>query len=1322
MPAAIDNAERIEEEERAMNLPKNRCVASILAICGLFTMVTVLVAAHPGRAAGSWYVAPAGSDGHDCLSPTTPCATINGALAKPGFVISDTILVATGTYTGAGDEVVLLDKSVTLSGGWDAAFTTQTGTSTLDGEESRRGMTVNSGTSAILERFTVKEGSANSGGGIHNEGILDLHNSSVSDNAAGGPGGGIYNAGTLGLDHSTVRHNSADTGGGIHNSAGHTATLINSIVSGNTASRSGGGIYNFSYWSYHGVVELVSSTVSSNTASDGGGIWNRSVLTLTNSTISGNTATQYGGGIHIDGGALALNSSTVSGNTTTQQGGGIFNGGAGGTLGGSLGVNNSTVSGNTAGWSGGGIRNRGTMTLNSSTVSRNAADSTGGGIATDGELVTLQNTILAGNAGDTGPDCSGDISSSAYSLIGNTSGCTYTPGTGGLYDVEPNLGLLIGPQSAPWYQPLLSGSPAIDAGDLAGCFDDAGNPLDSDQRGAARVGRCDIGAYEYATPGPADSVSAVGGTPQRTAPLFAFQTPLALAVLDSIGSPVSGVTATFSAPATGASGTFADSGTLTTTATTDEGGVATAATFTANGMEGSYAVMATITGVVTPARFLLYNLGWYVAPGGDDANDCQTPTTPCATVGGPLQKPDFSTGDTVLVAAGTYTGTDGEVLLLDQGVRLYGGWDPAFAVQGGVSILDGEGARRGVWVNSGVTAIVERFTMQSGSADSNGGGGIFNQGTLTLSRCNVTGNTGSGIRSGRFGPASLTLYNCTVSGNTATSGGGIDNGGDLTVNNSAIVGNDVPGLGLGGGIRNSGVAILNNSTVSGNTIHHVGGIYNRGTLMLNNSTVSGNTAHTGGGIYNDDYYGGTVTLQNTILAGNTASGDSPDCGGTIGSSGHSLVGDTTACTFIPTTGDLTNVDANLLPLTGQPAYHPLSPTSPAIHAGNPAGCSDHLGHSLDTDQRGFPRFLRCDIGAYEMQPIAFSTKTVDPSSALPAEPLTYTIALTNGGAVDITNVRVTDSLPTLVTYVDNSLTATAGSYGYDTGVVTWTGTVNAGEGVTITFGAMVSEAIPRGISIPNASTIRGGGEVITRTATVIIPPSLVYLPMCTRSYCYCPDFFDDFSNPASGWEVMDDAFVRSEYLNGEYRILTKRAGYYYLFRAPSCDRQNYTVGANARWVGSPGSSYGLIFGLAAGFSRYYLFNINTDYRKFDLVRRDAGGFTQLVSPTYSEAIHGGTATNHLKVTRNGNQITLEVNGTVLGTWSDGTIGGRTGAGLVTNPYSGNPISDARFDNFSMTTLPGSGASALQPGGMMAVESELAAPNARRVPAPIDKEW
>ena len=760
--------------------------------------------------------------------------------------------------------------------------------------------------------------------------------------------------------------------------------------------------------------------------------------------------------------------------------------------------------------------------------------------------MTLQNTTVAENTAGSGSDCWGTIGSAGYNLVGDTSGCTLTLGPGDLTDVDTHLGLLVGAPGVPRYHPLLSGSPAIDTGNPAGCTDHLGNPLGTDQRGAARVGRCDIGAYEYTTPGPAASVSAVGGTPQRTLPSSAFGKPLQAAVLDSIGSPVNNVTVTFSAPASGASGTFADTGTFTTTGVTDEGSVATAATFTANALEGSYVVTATVGGVVTAANFLLANIGWYVSPSGNDDNDCLSAGTACATINGALNKPGFVGKDTIRVAAGTYTGSGDEVVLLNKDATLSGGWDTTFTTQSGTSTIDGEGSRRGITISGGVIATIEHFTVQNGSTGV--GGGIFNrtgiltlndstvsgntsqysagginneEGTLTLNNSTVTGNStqsyGGGIA---HGYGDLTLNNSTVSDNTAGGeGGGISNDrGTVTLNNSTVDGNEASSRGggirnyfgtitlnssavtgnttvggiwdieyCGGGIYNwTSILILNNSTVSGNTasgdgggIYHTtsvgGGVY---SVMISNSTVSDNKANLGGGIYRGE---GPATVQNTIVAGNTAVTSGPDCWGSISSAGYSLVGDTSGCAYTPGSGDLTNVDPRIGPLEGSPGYHPLLPDSPAINAGNPAGCTDHLGNPLTTDQRGFPRFGRCDIGAYELQPIGFSTKTVNQSTASPGDSLVYTIALSNGGATNITNVRGTDALPIFLTYIDNSLTATSGNYGYSNGVITWTGSVNVGEMVTITFGAKVGQTLG---FVVNSAVISGGGEIITRTATI----------------------------------------------------------------------------------------------------------------------------------------------------------------------------------------------------------------------------------------------
>ena len=79
---------------------------------------------------------------------------------------------------------------------------------------------------------------------------------------------------------------------------------------------------------------------------------------------------------------------------------------------------------------------------------------------------------------------------------------------------------------------------------------------------------------------------------------------------------------------------------------------------------------------------------------------------------------------------------------------------------------------------------LEGLTLQGGDvATTNAGGGIWNQGTLTLTRSTLSGNVannGGGIVSA--GP--LTIINSTLSGNVANSGGGIivtGAGGPLTI-------------------------------------------------------------------------------------------------------------------------------------------------------------------------------------------------------------------------------------------------------------------------------------------------------------------------------------------------------------------------------------------------------------------------------------------------------------------------------------------------------------------------------------------------------------
>lgn len=257
---------------------------------GLCILIMLLIIPSGSVAAGGpWYVAPGGDDLNDCLSPSSPCATINGTIGKA--TSGDLIYIAEGTYTGMGEEVVRINKSATLSGGWDAGFSSQSGASTIDGENVRRGIRVDFDSVVVIDHLIIQNGLFEGAPGILTDGSLTLNYSTVKDNFDTGDGtsegGGIRNGpSTMTLNHSTVQDNTSSSGAGIFNAWG-TLILNNSTISGNTASGGGGGINNLG-----GTVTLNSSTVSNNSADPVGGIHNESggSVTLSNSIVAGNHA------------------------------------------------------------------------------------------------------------------------------------------------------------------------------------------------------------------------------------------------------------------------------------------------------------------------------------------------------------------------------------------------------------------------------------------------------------------------------------------------------------------------------------------------------------------------------------------------------------------------------------------------------------------------------------------------------------------------------------------------------------------------------------------------------------------------------------------------------------------------------------------------------------------------------------------------------------------------------------------------------------------------------------------------------------------------
>jgi len=199
-------------------------------------------------------------------------------------------------------------------------------------------------------------------------------------------------------------------------------------------------------------------------------------------------------------------------------------------------------------------------------------------------------------------------------------------------------------------------------------------------------------------------------------------------------------------------------------------------------------------------------------------------------------------------------------------------------------------------VATGVTASLSGLTISGGSSTNTneGGGGIYNVGTLTVTSSTIEHNSadqGGGIAN----VGTLTVTNSTIEHNSAFAGGGIYNVGTLAVTNSTIEFNTVTGGNGGGGIFNVGTLTVTGSIIESNSaggfggggIFNYGNGYVSGTLTVTNSTIESNTAtEDGGGILN----AGTVTVFESTIAGNSAvegSGINTD-GGTLRVNGSTI--------------------------------------------------------------------------------------------------------------------------------------------------------------------------------------------------------------------------------------------------------------------------------------------------------------------------------------------------------------------------------------------------------------------------------------------------
>ena len=246
-------------------------------------------------------------------------------------------------------------------------------------------------------------------------------------------------------------------------------------------------------------------------------------------------------------------------------------------------------------------------------------------------------------------------------------------------------------------------------------------------------------------------------------------------------------------------------------------------------------------------------------------------------------------GDEIWVAQGVYKpgANRTDSFELANGVTVYGGFagdetnSKQRDIEKNVTYLSGDiGTERDstdnnytvVKLNSGSTATLDGFIIQDGNSNDDGGG-VYNDGNLTLRnvviRYNLAADSGGGV----FNDGTITIIDSTVA------------------DNFSIGGSPISG---GGGLINTGTsATITNSVFYGNGANSGGAIRNNTNLQLNNSTLIDNTAYingNGSGVANF----ATATVANSIIANNENADDFPNnfesVTGTNISAGNNIIG------------------------------------------------------------------------------------------------------------------------------------------------------------------------------------------------------------------------------------------------------------------------------------------------------------------------------------------------------------------------------------------------------------------------------------------------
>jgi hypothetical protein len=216
--------------------------------------------------------------------------------------------------------------------------------------------------------------------------------------------------------------------------------------------------------------------------------------------------------------------------------------------------------------------------------------------------------------------------------------------------------------------------------------------------------------------------------------------------------------------------------------------------------------------------------------------------------------------------------------------------------------------------------------------------------------------------------------------------------------------------------------------------------------------------------------------------------------------------------------------------------------------------------------------------------------------------------------------------------------------------------------------------------VPGAAAIQ---PISIPGTTIADLDSTSYLPLVFNNNPLL--YFDNFSDPDSGWPISDSGNVKLSYQEGEYEILIREQNYWGGAVPPLDDIAGYSVNADMRFQTGSGGFYGLIFD-REDWDQFYIYVISPYGQVFGVLRHDPAAWVVLIPFAVSPSINTGSTANHLRVDRAGDQITVYVNDQLLTSISDDAYSGISNeVGLFAQSSTQVPVA-MRFDNFTVSHL------------------------------------